>query len=89
MKNTEKQPSTMVITQLEEAPVPAEVLATAIVAMAEGMKKLRAGRLNDRAIILLVQNSMGYSKASLSTIKQVLDSIENLEKTYCKPRKTK
>lgn len=41
------------VKQDENKPVLVEVMAEAIVAISEGIKKLRSGPLNDRALILL------------------------------------
>lgn len=45
------------VKQDENKPVLVEVMAEAIVAISEGIKKLRSGPLNDRALILLIQNA--------------------------------
>jgi hypothetical protein len=76
-------------------PVPTEVIAEAIIAISEGVKKLRAGKLNDKALVLLIQHAAptvpgkrGYSKAPLSakTIKAVLDGMEGLQEQYLKKK---
>lgn len=65
-----------------EEPVPTEVLATAIVSISEGIKKLRGGRLNDKALILLIKASVKKPKVSVAQVKAVLDGIEGLQVTY-------
>lgn len=82
------------VKQTPEKEVPTEVLATSITAIAEGVRKLRAGRLNDRALYLLVQDaspSVGgkynSSKLSMKEIKAVFAGIEDLERTFLKPSK--
>lgn len=76
--------------------IPTEVLASSIVAIAEGVRKLRAGRLNDKALLLLIQHAApnvgprNYSPLSIKEIRAVLDGIESLETTYLrKPDKQK
>lgn len=79
----------LTVRQTEDV-VPTEVLAASIVAISAGIKKLRSGRLNDRALFLLIQHASDpvkkgkYSKSppSIGTIKAVLDGIEGLEKMY-------
>ena len=73
--------------------VPTEILADSIVAIADGVRRLRAGRLNDKALYLLIQNAApmrkggrGRAPARLATkdIRAVLDGIESLSSTYLK-----
>ena len=71
--------------------VTVEVLADSIKAIADGVKRLRAGRLNDRALYLLIQHacpSVGpkytYRNVTQAEVKAVLEGIANLEKEYLK-----
>lgn len=74
----------VIVTQKPDADeVPTEVLAQSIVAVSDGIKKLRAGRLNDRALILLIQHSATYKLPQVQ-VKSVLDAIEGLAATYLK-----
>lgn len=79
-----------------EPEVPAEILAQSIVDVAEAVKKLRATRLNERALFLLIQHaapnpngkrSYGRSPLSIKQIQAVFEGIESLEREYLKPRK--
>lgn len=81
----------VLVKQDEKNEIPTEVIASAIVVIAEGMKKIRAGRLNEKAIELLVQHAStttGYPqrKPSLSEVRSVLNGLESLEKTYLKKK---
>lgn len=58
-----------------------EVIASAIVAISDGIKKLRSGRLNDRALFILIQNA-SPDQISQRDIKAVLSGIENLRSAY-------
>lgn len=85
---------TIQVKQDDAAPVPVEVLAAEIASIAGGIRKLRAGRLNDRALVLLIQNAAPMAgvrhkakPVSASTVRAVLAGIENLEREYLKPRK--
>lgn len=79
----------------EEAPISTEIIADCVVAIAEGVKKLRAGRLNERALILLIQHASPnvrqgrYSTSPISskTVRAVLAGMESLEREYLKPKK--
>jgi len=86
----------LIVTQDENKPMPIEVMAESIRSISEGIKKLRHGPLNERALLLLIQHSAAMVGAPLtrnrvgqSTIKAVLDGIEDLESTYLKPKKKK
>jgi hypothetical protein len=81
------------VIQDEENLVAVEVLANEIVAISQGIKKLRSGRLNDKCLILLIQNAspcvgrrQGYSKIGTTEIKGVLEGIESLESTFLKKK---
>lgn len=83
--NPVKRPRVRVVQPDEPAQrVTYEILATAVKELAQGVKKLRASPLNDRAIILLLHDATGISKRDIQTM---LDSMENLERTYLKPSK--
>lgn len=72
----------------EEKPVSVEVIVDAIVAIGEGVKKLRPGRLNDKAIVLLIARAIPRTyQVSETTVCLVLDGMESLEKQFLKPKK--
>ena len=85
----------VVVKQNEEKPVPVEVLAEAILSISEGVKKLRAGPLNERALLLLIQNaapamkSGRYHRTPVTTkmVNAVLQGMDALEREYLKPKK--
>jgi hypothetical protein len=66
---------------INDAEVPVEVLASAITTIAAGIKKLRNGKLHDRALFLLIQDAC-TANVGLETIRRVLDAIGDLEKRY-------
>lgn len=74
------------VVQNPEKEIPAEVLAESIVAISQGIRRLRAGRLNDRALVLLIQYAsppVGRSQRIGQTeVRAVLEGIESLERTY-------
>ena len=57
-------------------------IANAVVHVAKAMKELEAGKLNEKAITVLLAHSTGLSEA---TIKKVLTGLSDLEKMYLKP----
>lgn len=71
----------LAVKQPEGEEIATEVIADAIVAISDGMKRLRSGRLNDRALVLLIQHATGQS-VSIRDIKAVLDGIEQLKASY-------
>lgn len=78
-----KQP---VVKQDEAKPVPVEILAESIKTIAENMRKLRSGPLNDRALLLLIQGA-SRGKVGQREIKNVFEAIDNLERTYLRRAK--
>jgi hypothetical protein len=80
------------VTQDKEKEVPTEIIAASIQAISEGVRKMKAGRLNDKALVLLIQNASpacsGYParKPSATEVRAVLEGIENLEATYLKKK---
>jgi hypothetical protein len=81
------------VKQVPEKEIPTEVLATSIVSISEGIKKLRAGRLTDRALWLLIQDAapsvggkFGNAKLSMKEIRAVFEGIESLERVFIKKK---
>lgn len=68
-----------------EPEVPTEIMADAIVAICQGVRKLRLGRLNDKALLLLIQNATP-GNVPQRAIKAVLDGIDNLERMYLRKK---
>lgn len=72
----------IVVKQKENAEeIPTEIIAQSIKDISDGVKKLRSGKLNDKAIILLISKA---SSVSLETVRSVLTGMENLEKQFLK-----
>ena len=73
----------IIVKQNPEAEVPTEVLAESIKAISEGMRRLRSGRLNDRALFLLIQdaapNTGGKYRSAPLSIKQIRAVIEGID----------
>jgi len=67
---------------------PIEVIADAIIDISQSIKKLREGRLNEKALLLLIQNAT-VGQYSRNDIKNVLNGIESLAKEYVKPAGTR
>jgi hypothetical protein len=77
-----KKPTTKAkIVQDDEKPVEKEVLATAIVQISEAVQKLYKSGLNRRAVVALIADDTKFGKGTIET---VLDSIQDLSKTYTK-----
>ena len=80
----------VVLKQDTEKPVPVEVLAESIKAISQGVRKLREGPLNDRALFLLIQHAapkLNYQAPSVAVIRSVLDGIDALEVEYLRKKK--
>jgi hypothetical protein len=67
-----------------ENEIPVQILEQAILDISSGLRKIRSGRLNDRAIILLVQYSVGTAVVTQAQVKAVLDAATNLDRHYFK-----
>lgn len=70
----------------EENPEPMELVAQGIIDIANAFEKMQAGRLKQRAILLLIRDQTGQS---LSDIQRVLDVIPKLKDIYTKELKKK
>lgn len=86
----------VIVKQDETNPVPAEVLAEEIQAISAGIRRLLEGRLNERALLLLIQHASPAVKAgryrsgspvTVKQVKAVLQGLESLEREYLKPKK--
>lgn len=69
------------VKQDDAAPVAAEVIAQAIIDIADGMKAMNNSRLKRRAIVALIHDQ---SKINKGTIEIVLNNLEALRADWCK-----
>lgn len=84
----------VIVKQEPEKEVPTEVLANNIVQIAQGIRALRRGRLNDNALFLLIQHAAPSSRSrgsygrpiSLKEIKAVFAGIDALETEYLRKK---
>lgn len=74
------------VKQVEGAEVATEVIAQAVVDIADGIKRLKSGRLTDRAIEILVLNA-SPGKVTITQVRQVLAGLERLQREFVKPEK--
>lgn len=87
---SKKTQKTITVTTDEKDPVPAEIMAEAIVSISDSMKSLDASRLSRRALLLLIHDNCktvpGYppKKPGMKEIEVVLNSISSLKKAYVK-----
>lgn len=63
--------------------IPTEIIARSIREISDGMKKVRAGQLNDRALVLLIQAASGVNQRE---VRSVLSALDNLAQTYLKKK---
>lgn len=63
--------------------IPTEVIAQSIKEISEGVKKIRAGKLNEKALIILVHKASGVAT---DTVRRVINGMESLEREFLKPR---
>ena len=82
-----------IVQPLDKPAVSTEVMAEAIVSISQGIKKLLAGPLNEKALLLLIAHAAEpygkypVVKVGQRDVKAVLDSIQSLERTFLKPKK--
>lgn len=67
------------VVQDAEKPVDKAVLAKAIVDLSAAAKRLAAGGLNRKAVVVLLSHDTGVGQG---VIKAVLESMEHLQQTY-------
>lgn len=61
--------------------IPTEIIASSIVYVANSMSLIRGGRLNDRALVTLIQDACPV-RIGRDKIEMVLNAIRDLKKTY-------
>jgi len=69
------------VVQNPDKPVPAEIIANAILEISKAMKSLNDSRLKRRAIVTLLHDSCQVSRTDIIN---VLDGLEQLEKEWLK-----
>ena len=68
---------------------PMEELAQEIADLSEGVQKLLAGKLTERALVTLIYEAMPNGYRSKSQIKEVLRAASSLKELYIKKAKSK
>lgn len=63
--------------------MPTEVIAESILEISKGMKQIRAGRLSEKALTVLLCHSTGFGAG---TVRTVLQALEDLEAQYIKKK---
>ena len=86
-----KQLKEIIVKQDEQNPVPVEVLATSIKAIAEGVRKLRAGPLNEKALVLLISHACPmlhnpYRRPNAKEVRAVIEGMDSLGAVYLKKK---
>lgn len=59
--------------------IPTKIIADSIVEISSGVKRLRNGKLNEKALLILVAHASGMSQA---VVKNVLNGLEDLQALY-------
>lgn len=77
-----KKPAVVITRPKDDSP-PVEVIAEAIVKMAEGMKVLNGSRLKRETVVALIADNSHVAK---TTIRIVLNNLDDLEATWLKPK---
>jgi hypothetical protein len=70
----------LTVKQNDDAPVAAEVLATAIIDISDAMRKVNTSGLKRKAIVALIHDQ---SKISKRAIEIVLNNLESLRQDWC------
>lgn len=86
--NTKKASSkTITVKVNEENPEPLDILAKAIIDVSEGFERINNSKLTRKAIVLLLQNSIGAGRITQQQIHDVLDYVPKLKNLYTKSEK--
>ncbi len=78
-----KSSKVKVIQKENAEPIATEVIAQSIVEISASMKRINEGRLNHRALVLLVSQSANVNKTE---VEKVLSALSGLEATYLKKK---
>lgn len=70
----------LIVKQDEQEPIPAEIMAQAIIEIAAAMEKLNNSGLKRKAIVALIHDTSGLGKRD---IEMVLNNLEALRTTWC------
>lgn len=81
MKNSYTK--TIKIASTKENPVPLDILASSIRDIAGAMKKIKAGPVKERVIVLLIRDALN-GRVTLGDIESVLSVITDLDKKFLK-----
>ena len=74
-----KNKNVITVQQNPEAPVETKVMAQTIVDISTSVKRLLAGGLNKRAIVILLSHSTNLYQ---SQVEKVLNGLENMKKDF-------
>lgn len=75
---------TIKVTSKEENPEPVELIADAVIKVAEGFDKINKSRLTERAIVLLLHDAIGVTYITKKQIGYVLKYAPKLKDYYTK-----
>lgn len=67
----------------EHAPLATEIIAESVLKISQGIKKIQAGRLNSKALDILVAHASGLGQRE---VRLVLDALESLEEKYLRKK---
>lgn len=75
------------ILQDDKKPIATEIIAANIQAIAQGMRNLRRGSLNERALVVLLYEAIPKGgKVAHREIRAVLNAMDDLERLYVKKK---
>lgn len=66
-----------------DPPIPAEIMADAIINIARAMREINNSRLKRETIVALIADN---SKVAKTTIRLVLNNLDDLEDLFLKPK---
>lgn len=76
-----KMNNKVTVRQDETKPIPVEILASSIVEIAKGVKRINASALSRKALVVLLCD---YTKYSKYQVEAVLRGLDELERMYLK-----
>ena len=74
----------VIVKRNEDSPEPVEIIAQSIIDLSNSVKRIMGGRLNRKAVVLLLQSACGATKITKWQVELVLESLEDLRAIYIK-----
>lgn len=68
----------VIVTQKPGAEVPTEIIASSIKNISDGVRKIQGGRLNRKALLILLSHASGCSQKDCDAVVNAMGRLENI-----------